>query len=87
MQARAPEGRRYVGVLKMERTTERSRESARKSLVEDYPAPWRRVDHRTYIAVKDATNSVVLVLPLTGKSAQERKRRVANALIATVNSD
>ncbi len=53
---------------------------------DDYPRPWRKMEHRSGIAIKDAAGATVLILPFTGKASADAKRRTARLILEAVNS-
>ena len=57
----------------------------RRPVITEHPIPWRAVERRSGIFVKDALGSTVLLLPFTAVSSQERKRRTATLIVESVN--
>ena len=51
----------------------------------DHPRPWRIVEHETCIIIRDADGGTVLMIPFTGTSSRERKRRVAEWVLQAAN--
>lgn len=55
------------------------------SETEFHPLPWRKVEQRSSIAIKDYDGATVLSIQLTGKSSRTRKHSIADMIIQTVN--
>ncbi len=53
---------------------------------DDHPRPWRRIEHRTGITIKDASGATVLFMPFTGKASTEVKRKTAGLILSAMNS-
>ena len=47
------------------------------AVIPDHPHPWRIVEHGSCIIIRDANVGTVLMIPFSGASSRERKRRVA----------
>jgi hypothetical protein len=62
-----------------------SPEPPRPNFVQDYRRPWCAVEQHSRILIKDADGQLVLMFPFTGDLSKDRKRRVAEILLLSVN--
>ena len=56
-----------------------------RQVVTDHPCPWRLIEKRSGIVVKDAMGMTILFLAFTGKVSRDRKRRTAQLIAQAVN--
>jgi tRNA A58 N-methylase Trm61 len=56
-----------------------------KQIVSDNPGPWRMIERRSGIIVKDVHGVTVLFLAFSGEISRERKRRTASLITEAIN--
>ena len=54
-------------------------------LIPEYPLPWRRIEKRSGIMIKDAAGATVMMIQFTGEASKDAKWRVARLVLEAVN--
>jgi hypothetical protein len=56
-----------------------------QSVVADHPCPWRTIERRSGIMIKDALGATILFIAFTGEASRARKRRTAALIKDIIN--
>lgn len=56
-----------------------------RKVASEHPSPWRTIERRSGIMVKDARGVTILFLAFTGETSRERKRRTASLITEAIN--